>query len=90
MPIMQRMLPVPGLRLLGRVGGELVVAVHRRLSGTGCPGSVRHRPGVLGVVHRVLAPEHLALWLNDPAEPATRPTPGTDGPRSDQMPEARL
>ena len=25
---------------------------------------------LLGVVHRVLAPEHLALWLNDPAEPA--------------------
>ena len=45
---------------------------------------------LLGVVHRVLAPEHLALWLNDPAEPATRPTPGTDAPRSDQVPEARL
>jgi hypothetical protein len=45
---------------------------------------------LLGVVHHVLAPEHLALWLNDPAERAARPTPATDGPGSDQMPEARL
>jgi hypothetical protein len=26
---------------------------------------------LLGVVHHVLAPEHLALWLNDPAEPTS-------------------
>ncbi len=45
---------------------------------------------LLGVVHRVLAPEHLALWLNDPVETATRPAPATDGPGSDQVPEARL
>ncbi|HJY72009.1 MAG TPA: hypothetical protein VJ347_09540, partial [Streptosporangiaceae bacterium] len=40
---------------------------------------------LLGVVHRVLAPEHLALWLNDPVA-----APATDGPGSDQVPEARL
>ncbi|HEV2252021.1 MAG TPA: hypothetical protein VGS06_02385 [Streptosporangiaceae bacterium] len=41
---------------------------------------------LLGVVHHVLAPEHLALWLNDSVEPAA----ATDGPGSDQVPEARL
>jgi hypothetical protein len=40
---------------------------------------------LLGVVHRVLAPEHLALWLNDPVAATA-----TDGPGSDQVPEARL
>ena len=41
---------------------------------------------LLGLVHHVLAPEHLALWLNDSVEPAA----ATDGPGSDQTPEARL
>ena len=51
---------------------------------------------LLGVVHQVLAPEHLALWLNDAAAPATGTAqPGESasvGTRSGsgQLPEARL
>jgi hypothetical protein len=51
---------------------------------------------LLGVVHHVLAPEHLALWLNGPAKPAA----GTAQPAGsasvatrsgpDQVPDERL
>jgi hypothetical protein len=44
---------------------------------------------LLGVVHRVLAPEHLALWLNDPVERAPGGVP--DGAaRPDQVLDERL
>ena len=51
---------------------------------------------LLGVVHQVLAPEHLSLWLNDLARPATGTAqPGESAsaaawPGPDQLPEARL
>lgn len=51
---------------------------------------------LLGVVHQVLAPEHLSLWLNDLARPATGTAqPGESAsaaawPGPDRLPEARL
>jgi hypothetical protein len=44
---------------------------------------------LLGVVHHVLAPEHLALWLNDPVEPASTGVPDSGG-GPDQVPDERL
>lgn len=44
---------------------------------------------LLGVVHHVLAPEHLALWLNDPVEPAAAGVPDGEA-GSDQLPDERL
>lgn len=44
---------------------------------------------LLSVVHHVLAPEHLALWLNDAAEPVSTGVPGS-GARPDQVLDERL
>jgi hypothetical protein len=44
---------------------------------------------LLSVVHHVLAPEHLALWLNDAAEPASTGVPDS-GARPDQVLDERL
>jgi hypothetical protein len=44
---------------------------------------------LLGVVHHVLAPEHLALWLNDPVEPAPAGVPDGEA-RPDQVPDERV
>jgi hypothetical protein len=57
------------------------------------PARVRAHGGrahdLLGVVHHVLAPEHLALWLNDPVEPAPAGVPDGEA-RPDQVPDERL
>lgn len=44
---------------------------------------------LLGVVHHVLAPEHLALWLNGPVDPAPAGVPDGEA-GSDQLPDERL
>jgi len=70
--------------------------VHRqwRAAEAATNGYMLNRTGLLGgdllsVVHHVLAPEHLALWLNDAAEPASTGVPDS-GARPDQVLDERL